>query len=592
MPTFREVLHAAEITLHDNTSGHRMHEIEKILREHHAFSGLTPEKATAILEDLGPTFVKMGQIASNRSDVIPKAYADAFKTLRANVAPVPFSVIVETIEQSLGHPWRETFADIEEQPLGSASVAQVHRARLAQGLGDPVAAGAQEERPAAGGAVGSGGGGSEENADDDSAGAATAEGDVVAVKVRRPNVVEQMAEDITLIRHALALADLTHVPDGIMLTLGDLVDELARTTAEELDFSVEMGNLQRFGDELADQPHVRSPRPYPAFSTDEVLVMEYVDGVHINDVPALRAQGDDPAALGKRLAESYVTQVIDDGFFHADPHPGNILVRGRDIVWIDLGMTGSLSSSEQAIVGRLFAAVAQNDAFALKDALLALAEAHGPVDHGLLLSQISALLDSYASADLADINVGTALLDVIEVMRTQNLTLPPSLTMLARGMMTIEGVLVDIAPETSVVEIISNHVRRRMFNLDAMEAKAKSLFTATASSAEAATRLPTQVSHTLDMLDRGQVKVGADLHVPRDFTAALYSVSGIVALALISAGLFVGSSLIAQTNMDPKLLGVPLLGILGYLGAFVLGVYVIWRVLLTRHQQRNDEKVE
>ena len=116
MPTFREVLRAAEITIKDNTSGHRMHEIEKILREHHAFSGLTPEKATAILEDLGPTFVTMGQIASNRSDVIPKAYADAFKTLRANVAPVPFEVVVQTMEDSLGHPWRETFADIEEKP--------------------------------------------------------------------------------------------------------------------------------------------------------------------------------------------------------------------------------------------------------------------------------------------------------------------------------------------------------------------------------------------------------------------------------------------------------------------------------------------
>ena len=577
MPTFREVLRAAEITIKDNTSGHRMHEIEKILREHHAFSGLTPEKATAILEDLGPTFVKMGQIASNRSDVIPKAYADAFKTLRANVAPVPFEVVVQTMEESLGHPWRETFADIEEKPLGSASVAQVHRARLAQGLGDPVAAGAQEERPAAGG---------------NGEGAATAQGPVVAVKVRRPNVVEQMAEDITLIRHALALADLTHVTDGIMLTLGDLVDELARTTAEELDFTVELGNLERFGAELASQPYVESPRPYPAFSTDEVLVMEYVEGAHINDLSALRAQGDDPAALGRRLAESYVTQVIDNGFFHADPHPGNILVRGEDIVWIDLGMTGTLSASERAIVGRLFAAVAKNDPFALKDALLALAKAHGPVDHGLLLGQISALLDSYASVDLADINVGTALLDVIEVMRTQNLTLPPSLTMLARGMVTIEGVLVDIAPDTSVVEIISDHVKRQMFNVDALEAKAKSLFAATAASAEAATRLPTQVSHTLDMLDRGQVKVGADLHVPADFTAALYSVSGIVAMALISAGLFVGSSLIAQTAMQPQLLGVPLLGILGYLGAFVLGVYVIWRVLLTRHQQRNDEKVE
>ena len=174
MPTFREVLRAAQITIKDNTSGRRMHEIEKILRAHHAFSGLTPEKATAILEDLGPTFVKMGQIASNRSDIIPKAYADAFKQLRANVAPVPFEVIVQTIEESLGHPWRETFADIEEKPLGSASVAQVHRARLAQGLGDPVAAGAQEERPAAGG---------------NGEGAATAQGPVVAVKVRRPNVV-------------------------------------------------------------------------------------------------------------------------------------------------------------------------------------------------------------------------------------------------------------------------------------------------------------------------------------------------------------------------------------------------------------------
>ena len=203
MPTFREVLRAAEITIKDNTSGRRMHEIEKILRAHHAFSGLTPEKATAILEDLGPTFVKMGQIASNRSDVIPKAYADAFKQLRANVAPVPFEVIVQTIEESLGHPWRETFADIEEKPLGSASVAQVHRARLAQGLGDPVAAGAQEERLTANAARG---------------GAATEQGPVVAVKVRRPNVVEQMAEDITLIRHALALADLTHMTDGITVS--------------------------------------------------------------------------------------------------------------------------------------------------------------------------------------------------------------------------------------------------------------------------------------------------------------------------------------------------------------------------------------
>ena len=558
MPTFREVLHAAEVTLHDNTSGRRMREIEKILRDHQAFSGLTPEKATAILEDLGPTFVKMGQIASNRSDVIPKEYADAFKQLRANVAPVPFEVAVQTIESSLGRPWNEMFSSLEEQPLGSASVAQVHRARLVT----------------------------------DFDGNAVDEGPLVAVKVRRPNVVEQMAEDITLIRHALALADLTHVSGGIVLTLGELVDELARTTAEELDFTVELSNLQRFREELASQPHLVSPRPCAEFTTDEVLVMEYLDGVHINDVPALRAQGADPAELGRRLAESYVQQVVDDGFFHADPHPGNILVRDGDIAWIDLGMVGELSASERAIVGKIFAAVAQNDSFSLKDSLLTLAKANGSVDHGLLLGQIDALLASYASTGIADINVGTAMLDVIEVMRSQNLTLPPSLTMLARGMVTIEGVLVDIAPQTSVVDIVSDHVKRQMMSAESLGAKAKNLMSATVASAEASTRLPTQLSHTLEMLNRGQVKVGADLQVPPDFTATLYSVTGILALSLISVGLFVGSSLIAQTEMQPQVLGVPLLGVLGYAGAFVLSVYVIWRVMLTRHQQRNDLKVE
>lgn len=556
MPTFREVMRVAEVTLKDKTSGKRMHEIEKILRKHHAFSGLTPEKTTAILEDLGPTFVKMGQIASNRSDIIPKAYADAFKALRANVAPVSFPVVIETIEASLGRPWQEVFSEIEEHPLGSASVAQVHRAKLAT-MPDEAE-----------------------------------QGPVVAVKVRRPNVSKQMAEDLTLMRHALALVDLAHVPGSLMLTLGDLIDELERTTAEEINFCVELENLERFARELKNQSHITCPKPYRAYSSDEMLVMEYVDGPFVNDVVALRAQNDDPAQIGRRLAESYVTQVLDNGFFHADPHPGNILVREHEIVWIDLGMTGELTSSERATVGKLFAAVPQNDPFALKDALLSMAKAHGPIDHGLLLDQISSLLASYGSADLADINVGTAMLDVIEVLRTQNLTLPSSLTMLARGMVTIEGALVDIAPDTSVVQIISDHVRRHLFTFDAMGAKAREVMASSAASAEALTKLPTQVSHTLDMIDRGQVKVGADIKIPQDLIAALYSVSGTVAMALISAGLFVGSSLIAQTNMQPKLLEVPLLGIMGYLGAFVLGVYVIWRTLITRHQQRNDKQVK
>ena len=533
MATLKEVAQVAVEARRDkgSGSGKRLREIERILRQHRVLSGLTPEKAISLLEDLGPTFVK-----------------------------------------SLGHPWQESFSCIEEKPLGSASIAQVHRARIA---------------PHAVGDAGAGTGAAAAPLPAD----APKAGSYVAIKVRRPHVVEQMTQDLALIRQAVALVGLTRATDGIKLSLDDLVTELERTTRQELDFCVEQHNLVRFRQFLDDQPGVESPRPYPHLSSDDVLVMDFVEGPMINDVPALRAMGLDPAKLGQRLAESFVTQIVDNGFFHADPHPGNILVRGDDIVWIDLGMVGQLSALERALIGRMFRAVAENDPYALMEALLGAVRTEGPVNHGRLLSQLGNLLVSYTTVNLADINVGSALMDVFGVLQTQNLALPPSFTLLARGMVTIEGVLVDIAPDTSVIDIIAAHVKRRERTWEAFETKAREFVSTAATSAQAAVRLPTQASHTLDMIDRGQVRVGADLGIPIDAIAALYSVSGTVAMALISAGLFIGSSLLATTNMHPQFLGVPLLGVLGYVGAFVLGAYVVWRNLVIRHRQKNEEKL-
>lgn len=549
MATFKEFLRVAEVTVKDKTSSSRMKEIRAILKKHHAFSGLTPEKAVAILEDLGPTFVKIGQIASNRSDLLPNGYCDAFEKLRADVPPMPFSVVAQRIEAALDAPWQSVFSSIDEKPLGSASIAQVHKATLHDGT-------------------------------------------VVAVKVRRPGIVQQMAEDITLMKHVLALAEFSNLgPSSIVLTADDLVSELERTTAEELDFTIELENLRRFHEEIKDQKGVTSPVPYPAYSTDAMLVMEFVSGTLLDDKKALVAQGNNLADIGNRLAQSYVTQVIDNGFFHADPHPGNIVVDGDEIVWIDLGMTGTLTANERSVVNRIFTAVAAGDPYALKDSLLSLAKVEGPVDHSMLLEQMSSMLSSYASADLSDINIGTAFVDVIEILRTQNLALPASFTMLARGLLTLEGVLTDIAPSINVVDIVSVHVKRQMHTFAYIEGKAKDLLTATAASAEAMTNLPSQLSNTLDMLDRGQLKVTMDMKLPRDMKGALYQVASLLALALISAGLFIGSSIVCTTPMQPQVFGVPLLGALGYLGAFVLGVYVIVRAVTIRHQQVNDETI-
>ena len=400
MATLKEVAQVAVEARRDkgSGSGRRLREIERILRQHRVLSGLTPEKATSLLEDLGPTFVKMGQIAANRSDVIPPAYADAFKRLRADVPPMPFSTVLATIEESLGHPWRGTFSCIEEKPLGSASIAQVHRARIA---------------PHAVGDAGAGTGAAAVPLPAD----APKAGSYVAIKVRRPHVVEQMTQDLALIRQAVALVGLTRATDGIKLSLDDLVTELERTTRQELDFCVEQHNLVRFRQFLDDQPGVESPRPYPHLSSDDVLVMDFVEGPMINDVPALRAMGLDPAKLGQRLAESFVTQIVDNGFFHADPHPGNILVRDGDVVWIDLGMVGTLTMSERMLVGKVFTAVATDNAYLLKEAVMGLVHVLGPVDHGALLESLSRLLAEYSTAEMKEINVGTVLTEVIEVLR-------------------------------------------------------------------------------------------------------------------------------------------------------------------------------
>ena len=192
-------------------------------------------------------------------------------------------------------------------------------------------------------------------------------------------------------------------------------------------------------------------------------------------------------------------------------------------------------------------------------------------------------------ANLSDINVGQLFTDVLEILRKQNLSLPPEYTLLARSMLAIEGVLTEVAPHESIVKIIQAHVQKHELTWDSIETKAREFGAAVLSSTESAAHLSTQLSHTLQMLNRGQLKVSADVEVEDRLVAALYSVCGTLGMALISAGLFIGSSMLCWTNMEPKFLGVPLLGVLGYLGAFVLGTYVVWRNIKIRHRQRNDE---
>lgn len=548
MATFEEFMKVAEISIKDKTSHKRMNEIVRIMRQYKVLHGLTPEQAVEVLQALGPTYVKIGQLASNRSDLLPKAYCDAFEKLRDDANPMPFDVVIEQIDRAYGKSWHEVFASIDPVPLGAASIAQVHKATLLDGT-------------------------------------------TVAVKVRRPGVAESMAEDIMLMKHLLALGEFaSNSHRDILLSLEGFIEEIERTTASEVDFTSELHNLMRFHDELADEEGVTSPVAYPQYSCESVLVMEFVQGTEISHTQALREQGIDVSALARRVCQSYVTQVLDDGFFHADPHPGNILVRDGDVVWIDLGMVGTLTVSERMLVGKVFTAVATDNAYLLKEAVMGLVHVLGPVDHGALLEALSRLLAEYSTAEMKEINVGTVLTEVIEVLRGQNMMMTSSVTMLARGFVTIEGVMAQVAPDISVIEIVSKHVIAQQADPKFLATQLIDLATTSAASAEALAKLPTQLSNTLEMIDRGQIKVNGDIEVSSRILATAYASVGRISLALLSAGLFLGSSILCTTAMQPQLLGVPLLGVLGYVGAFVLGAYTVFHILVSRHRLLNNEE--
>lgn len=253
-------------------------------------------------------------------------------------------------------------------------------------------------------------------------------------------------------------------------------------------------------------------------------------------------------------------------------------------------MVGTLTVSERMLVGKVFTAVATDNAYLLKEAVMGLVHVLGPVDHGALLEALSRLLAEYSTAEMKEINVGTVLTEVIEVLRGQNMMMTSSVTMLARGFVTIEGVIAQVAPDISVIEIVSKHVIAQQADPKFLATQLIDLATTSAASAEALAKLPTQLSNTLEMLDRGQIKVNGDIEVSSRILATAYASVGRISLALLSAGLFLGSSILCTTAMQPQLLGVPLLGVLGYVGAFVLGAYTVFHILVSRHRLLNNEE--
>ncbi len=522
----------------------RLGEILQIVRHYDIFHGLTPQSMRRMLEELGPTFVKAGQILSMRSEILPAAFTRELSKLRTNVEPMDRETVLEALRAEYDTPIEDIFDAIDDNPLGSASVAQVHKARLISG-------------------------------------------EMVAIKVQRPHVQEVMAKDISIVR-SLARRLGGFLGADQFLDLQSVVDELWQSFREETDFLVEARNLEEFRRNNASCKYLDCPKPYPELCTKHVVVMDYVEGVAIDDTVELTARGYDLSEIGEKLMENYTAQILDNGFFHADPHPGNLVVAEGKIVYMDLGIMGRLSASDRRCMSDMLYSVARYDSAGLADGLLRFSVGDtSEVDYAHLLGELDMIIANFGSAGLNDLDLGAFVNSLISMASKNGIELPSSVTMLARALVTLEGVVDNLLPNASMVDIIRRHLRAHESYEELAKRETKRLARESLAASHGLLEAASEAGHAMHMLTRGQLRMNLDVAGTEDPLEDLSRIANRLTLSVIVAGLFIGSSVVYYARIQPVIFGIPIIGFVGYMLAFFLGIYVAHDILRDTRRKRR-----
>ena len=518
----------------------RLREITAVLRRHQITRGVTPEKLRAILEELGPTYVKLGQIMSLHSDVLPQRYCDELMKLTSEVTPMSFEEVEEVINRSYREDWRHIFASIEKETLGSASIAQVHQAKLLDGR------------------------------------------DVI-VKVERKGIYDIMARDIGLLKRAVGLLP----PVGGLKNVVDLemvLDELWSTAQEEMDFLKEAANMEEFARNNQNIRYIRCPKLYHEHTTSRVLVMEYIGGCPVDDKETLLKEGYDLGEIGRKLVNNYVKQVMEDGFFHADPHPGNVKVMDGKIVWIDMGMMGRLTNRDRKLMAQAVRAIAVGDIALLESTILDLGDVQGKIDSGKLYGELRDLMDRYGNASMGSIDAVEFFKDTMEIMKDNSIRLPHGMTMLVRGLTQMQGVLLNISPDINMAEIAAGRLKEEMLQSFDFRKEAGKAGRRIYKAAGRTLDIPPLIKVALEEYLKGQARINMELDATKNFSKLMRRLVRNVVMGLWVMALLISSSIICTTDMKPTLLGIPALGFFGYILAFIICLYVFIRHLFTRNK--------
>jgi ubiquinone biosynthesis protein len=495
-----------------------------------------PEGLRMALEELGPTYIKLGQILSSRPDLIPIDFLNELAKLQDKVPPFPIRAVKNIIEEELGFPLEKLFAAFDEKPLASASIGQVHRARLENGA-------------------------------------------EVAVKVQRPGIQRIIEIDLEIMLYLAVLME-RHIEELALHRPVKIVEEFARTLEKELDYLLEASNMERVALNFVDDPNTVIPRVYRDFTTGNVLTAEFVNGIKISEIKRLDEAGLDRKLITDRGAEVLLKQIFEHGFFQADPHPGNIFVLpGNVICLIDFGMVGSVDRKTREIFVDLIDSVVKKDADLATEVFLQLTDWDDQPDRRRFEKDVADFMDRHLYRPLKDIRVGKLLQQLLELASRYQLRIPPDIFLMMKALTTIEGVARMLDPDFEMIAKTAPFVKKLMLGRFTPQRISGEIYRMAADFLKFSERFPKDLLEITRLIRQQKLHLRIENQGLEKMLSTHDQISNRISFSVIIASLIIGSALIVISEIPPLFYGISLIGIILFLAAAIMGIWLLVAII-------------
>ena len=510
---------------------------KKIRREQERIGELTlPERVRLAMEELGPTFVKMGQILSTRPDLIPMEFIAQFERLQDEVPPFQFEDVKNTIESELKAPIATIFRDFDETPVAAASIGQVHRAILITG-------------------------------------------EDVAVKVQRPDIKKTIEVDLEIMFHLATLLE-QNVDAYQIYNPTRIVMEFADSLKKEIDYNNEALYIKRFSRQFQDEPTVYVPKVFSEATTARVLTMEYIDGIKVSDIERLDRKGFDRKIIAARGADLILKQVFVHGFFHADPHPGNIMILpGNVICYLDFGMMGRIDRQTREDIADLIVDVVHQNETKATNTLLRLVRSDAQIDRRRLELDVADLTMQYLGKPLKEINAGQILHQLMDLVTQSRLQIPPDLFVMTKAITESEGIGTMLDPDFDFAVSATPFIKRIRMDRIRPRRVAGDIIESGTELIHLLKEIPGGLHDILQQAKSGGATIRFEHRGIEPMIHALDQVSNRISFAIVLASLVMGSALIVLSDIPPRWFGIPVIGIIGFLGAGMMGFWLLISIL-------------